>query len=186
MWAHPRGPRRRVVSSGPATGSSSARLECSVRDREVGSSNLPFPTASCQLRTARQRATGYSASAHCSLLRSRSRWRNGPIPRWTNRSCAGMRSTRRESIITSRPLRTPSATHDVSLGLRRELFASMRTRTSHTCTPPEQHACDDMKAMNSCLACGRSSSHCRASSSMLNSNWPGTVARTMLTSIWRS
>src|ERR1700683_2066668 len=32
--------------SRPAPGSSSARLECAVRDREVGSSNLPFPTAS--------------------------------------------------------------------------------------------------------------------------------------------
>jgi hypothetical protein len=41
-----RGLEMRVVSSGPAPGSSSARLECSVRDREVGSSNLPFPTAS--------------------------------------------------------------------------------------------------------------------------------------------
>src|ERR1700686_2808645 len=40
------GPLKRVVSSGPAPGSSSARLECRVRDREVGSSNLPFPTVS--------------------------------------------------------------------------------------------------------------------------------------------
>jgi hemerythrin-like domain-containing protein len=32
-----------VESSG--SGSSSARLECTVRDREVGSSNLPFPTS---------------------------------------------------------------------------------------------------------------------------------------------
>ena len=33
-----------VVESG-GSGSSSARLECTVRDREVGSSNLPFPTS---------------------------------------------------------------------------------------------------------------------------------------------
>src|ERR1700680_4762471 len=32
----------------PASGSSSARLECTVRDREVASSNLAFPTRSLQ------------------------------------------------------------------------------------------------------------------------------------------
>src|SRR4029077_3758079 len=32
-----------IIRAG-APGSSSARLECTVRDREVGSSNLPFPT----------------------------------------------------------------------------------------------------------------------------------------------
>lgn len=36
--------KARVVSSA-VPGSSSARLECTVRDREVASSNLAFPTS---------------------------------------------------------------------------------------------------------------------------------------------
>ncbi len=40
-----RGSRQGRMLESARSGSSSARLECTVRDREVGSSNLPFPTS---------------------------------------------------------------------------------------------------------------------------------------------